>query len=72
MEYLVLREASGGEVSPDAVPRVLELCLAEIEARGLTEQGICKSILLYHGLKLNTRQTAWEAQLRKSTRFGKL
>ncbi|EJD07051.1 uncharacterized protein FOMMEDRAFT_118141 [Fomitiporia mediterranea MF3/22] len=39
LTFLVRRE-SGGEVPLDAVPRVLELCLKEIEDRGLTEQGI--------------------------------
>ena len=42
LTFLVKREAGTEEVSPDAIPRVLELCLAEIEKRGLTEQGICK------------------------------
>ncbi|KAH8112731.1 hypothetical protein DFH11DRAFT_473608 [Phellopilus nigrolimitatus] len=40
LEFLLRREANGGEVAPDAVPAVLELCLKEIEERGLTEQGI--------------------------------
>ena len=42
LSFLVRREADGDEVSPDAVPRVLELCLKEIERRGLRESGICK------------------------------
>ena len=43
LEYLVHREGNGGDVSPDAVPKVLELLLTEIEAHGLMEQGICKN-----------------------------
>lgn len=43
LSFLLHREADGDEIAPDAVPRVLELCLKEIEKRGLTEQGICKS-----------------------------
>lgn len=44
LEFLLIREARGNDVSPDAVPKVLELCLTEIEGRGLTEQGICKRL----------------------------
>ncbi|KAL5486267.1 BEM2 [Sanghuangporus weigelae] len=40
LTFLVRREAGGEEVPSDAVPSVLELCLREIEERGLTEQGI--------------------------------
>jgi len=55
LEYLVLREANGGDVSPDAVPKVLEILLTEIEARGLTEQGICKNrIILCSGCWVQT------------------
>lgn len=39
LEFLLQREA-GGEVPPGAVPRVLEQCLSEIEARGLHEVGL--------------------------------
>lgn len=46
LTFLVLREAGGDEITPDAVPSVLELCLSKIEERGLTEQGICKLLLL--------------------------
>ena len=41
LTFLLRREADGSEVPLDAVPKVLELCLKEIEERGLTEQGIC-------------------------------
>lgn len=41
LTFLVRREAGGAEVPTEAVPKVLELCLKEIEERGLTEQGIC-------------------------------
>lgn len=42
LDFLLRRETGGGEVPADVVPQVLELCLKEIEERGLTEQGICK------------------------------
>ncbi|KAI5119639.1 hypothetical protein M0805_009001 [Coniferiporia weirii] len=40
LSFLLRREADGEELSPDTVPKVLELCLREIEERGLAEQGI--------------------------------
>lgn len=40
LSFLVRREAGGEEVASDAIPNVLDLCLKEIEARGLTELGI--------------------------------
>ena len=39
LDFLLQREA-GGEVPTGAVPRVLEQCLSEIEARGLQEVGL--------------------------------
>ena len=47
LDVLLRRESGIGELVPNAVPRVLELCLSEIEARGLTESGICEFFLLY-------------------------
>lgn len=40
LSFLVRREADGEEVSPHAVPKVLDMCLEEIEKRGLEEVGI--------------------------------
>ena len=40
LSFLVRREANGEEMSPDAIPNVLEMCFKEIEKRGLTEVGI--------------------------------
>ncbi|PFH48907.1 hypothetical protein AMATHDRAFT_5377 [Amanita thiersii Skay4041] len=40
LEYLLQREAGGGVVQPGTVPLIIEQCLSEIEARGLTEVGI--------------------------------
>ncbi|KAK7029539.1 rho GTPase-activating protein [Paramarasmius palmivorus] len=40
LEFLLEREAGGGPVSPGTIPSVMERCLAEVEARGLTEVGI--------------------------------
>jgi GTPase-activating protein BEM2 len=42
LELLLRREADGEEIVPGAIPHVIELCLREIESRGLTEQGICQ------------------------------
>ncbi len=36
------RENPAGECIPGAIPRVVELCISEIERRGITEVGICK------------------------------
>lgn len=43
LDVLLRREANGDDVPADIVPAVLELCLTEIENRGLSEQGICGS-----------------------------
>ena len=43
LQFLLKREALGGEVQPGAIPSMIEQCLNEIERRGLTEVGICKS-----------------------------
>ena len=42
IDVILKREAHGEDIPPDAVPRVLEILLTEIETRGLTEQGICE------------------------------
>ena len=49
LEALLRRESETGELIPNVVPRVLEVCLSEIEGRGLSESGICKSRLLPRG-----------------------
>ncbi|KAF6752251.1 rho GTPase activating protein 22 [Ephemerocybe angulata] len=40
LEYLLQREALGGDIPPGTVPHIIEACLMEIETRGLTEVGI--------------------------------
>lgn len=45
LEVLLRRETGGSEAPPGTVPRVLELCLSEIETRGLSEVGICSSCI---------------------------
>lgn len=41
LEFLLQREATGGEVQPGAVPSVVERLIGEVESRGLMEVGIC-------------------------------
>ena len=47
LEFLLQKEAGGqgqgqGQgVQPGAIPSIIQVCLAEVEARGLSEQGIC-------------------------------
>ncbi|KAF7346781.1 Rho GTPase activating protein 22 [Mycena sanguinolenta] len=38
--YLLRRESGSDDIPPGAIPSVIERCLGEIEARGLTEVGI--------------------------------
>lgn len=40
LEFLLQREALGGDIAPGIVPRIINECLTEIESRGLTEVGI--------------------------------
>lgn len=40
LEFLLQREVGGQAIRPSAIPSIIELCLAEVEARGLSEQGI--------------------------------
>jgi hypothetical protein len=42
LEFLLQREAGGSAIPPGTIPSFLEKCLLEVEARGLTEVGICK------------------------------
>ena len=44
LEFLLEREADGEEILPGTVPSVIESCLLEVEARGLSEVGICESV----------------------------
>lgn len=44
LEFLLEREAGGAEVLPGTIPSVIASCLSEVEARGLGEVGICKSV----------------------------
>ncbi|RXW25664.1 hypothetical protein EST38_g130 [Candolleomyces aberdarensis] len=40
LEFLLQREALGGDIASGTVPRIINECLTEIESRGLTEVGI--------------------------------
>jgi hypothetical protein len=42
--FLLEREADGAEVLPGMIPSAIASCLLEVEARGLSEVGICESI----------------------------
>jgi hypothetical protein len=42
LEFLLQRESGGSAIPPGTIPSFLEKCLLEVEARGLTEVGICK------------------------------
>jgi len=41
LEFLLRREADSEEITPGTIPMIIEKFLSEIEARGLTEVGIC-------------------------------
>lgn len=41
LDELLRREAGGEDVAPGSVPSIIDQCISEIEARGLTEVGIC-------------------------------
>ena len=47
LRILLQREAQNGIIQPGAVPFFLTQCLTEIELRGLTEVGICKSCAVF-------------------------
>ncbi len=42
LQTLMEREAGGTDILAGSIPRVIYECLTEVEARGLTEVGICK------------------------------
>lgn len=42
LDELIARENNGIIDVEGAIPHALELCLSEIERRGLTEVGLCK------------------------------
>ena len=42
LHFLLQREAGNEPVKPGTIPLVIEKCLSEVEARGLTEVGICE------------------------------
>ena len=44
LEFLLEREADGAEVLPGTIPSAIASCLLEVEARGLSEVGICESV----------------------------
>ena len=41
LEFLVKRELGSDDIPLGVVPHVIEMCLNEIEMRGITEVGIC-------------------------------
>ena len=50
LDFLLRREAVDGEVPPGTIPSVLERLINEVEQRGLTEVGICASLLFFRDL----------------------
>ena len=42
LDFLLQRDAPNGEVAPGTLPIVFSRLIAEVEARGLTEIGICE------------------------------
>ena len=42
LETLLKRESPDGEIAPGAIPSVIVRLIEVVEARGLTEVGICK------------------------------
>ena len=45
LEALVQREVGSEDIPPGTIPKVMELCIDEVERRGLTEVGICESFM---------------------------
>lgn len=43
LSYLIERETGSPDPPAGAVPQILNMLLEEIETRGLTEEGICRS-----------------------------
>jgi hypothetical protein len=41
LEFLLEREAGGAQPEVGAIPSVMQICLSEVESRGLDEVGIC-------------------------------
>lgn len=41
LAYLLQREAGSADIPQGTVPSIVDVLLAEIEARGLTEEGLC-------------------------------
>ena len=41
LDFLLRREAGSEQILPGTIPIIIGQCLSEIEARGLTEVGIC-------------------------------
>lgn len=48
LNFLLEREYGGGPVPPGTIPFVIERCLAQVEARGMTEVGICEYFHVLH------------------------
>ena len=47
LQFLLQREARDQEVQPGAIPSVVERLIEEVDKRGLTEIGICRSFSFY-------------------------
>jgi len=45
LEFLLRREAKSDDIPQGTVPIIIEQCLCEVESRGLSEVGICTSLL---------------------------
>jgi hypothetical protein len=58
LTVLLRREHQGEEPPPGSIPIFLQVCLAEVEARGYSETGICERLLFYMARSLINVQTA--------------
>ena len=42
---VIIRRENGGLIPEGVIPKIAESCLAEVERRGMTEVGICRSTI---------------------------
>lgn len=70
LEFLLEREADEEDVPPGTIPSVMASCLTEVETRGLSEVGICRSLCREHSFfDVDAPQIALQGLLLKSMRF---
>lgn len=72
LEFLLRREAGSEHIPPGTVPVIIEECLAEIEARGLNEVGICTSLYPFSVFYVNPNVTALDRIAGASTEINAL